>query len=56
MAKSVGIHIFGFEGIFRCYRDNENLKQPFGHMDTLNSLNLFSLFSEKNKKIYRIEV
>ena len=35
MAKSIGIHIFRFEGILRCYRDNENLKQPFGRMDTL---------------------
>ena len=34
MAKSIGIHFFGFEDIRRCYRDNENLKQPFGHMDT----------------------
>ena len=23
MAKSIGIHFFGFEYIFRCYRDNE---------------------------------
>ena len=22
--------------MFRCYRDNENLKKHFGHMDTLN--------------------
>ena len=33
-AKSIGIHFFGFEDIFRCYRDNENQKQPFGSMDT----------------------
>ena len=36
MAKSIGIHFFGFEDIFRSYKDNENLKQPFGSMDTLN--------------------
>ena len=35
MAKRIGIHFFGFEDIFRCYRDNENLKQVFGRMDTL---------------------
>ena len=29
------IHFFVFGDIFRCYRDNENLKQPFGRMDTL---------------------
>ena len=34
MAKIIGIHFFGLEDIFRCYRDNENLKQPFGPMDT----------------------
>ena len=38
MAKSIGIHVFGFEDIFRCYRDNEHLKQPFGRMDALNVL------------------
>ena len=26
MAKIIGIHIFGFEDIFRCYRDNVNSK------------------------------
>ena len=35
MAKSIGIHFFEFEDMFRCYRDNENLKKHFGHMDTL---------------------
>ena len=35
VAKSIGIHFFGFEDIFRCYRDNENLKIHFGRMDTL---------------------
>ena len=35
VAKSIGIHFFGFEDIFRCYRDHENLKQHFGRMDTL---------------------
>ena len=35
MAKSTGIHFFGFEDSFKCYLDNENLKQPFGRMDTL---------------------
>ena len=34
VAKSIGIHFFGFKDIFRCYRDNENLKQHFGRMDT----------------------
>ena len=34
MAKSIGIHFFEFEDMFRCYRDNENLKKtfwPYGH-------------------------
>ena len=35
VAKSIGIHLFGFEDIFRCSRDNENLKIHFGRMDTL---------------------
>ena len=35
MAKSIGIHFFEYEDMFRCYRDNENLKEHFGHMDTL---------------------
>ena len=39
MAKSIGIHFFEFEDMFRCYRDNENLKKHFGHMDTFNSIN-----------------
>ena len=26
MAKSIGIHFFGFEDNFRCHRDDENLK------------------------------
>ena len=34
MAKSIGIHFFEFEDMFRCHRDNENLKKHFGHMDT----------------------
>ena len=34
MAKSIGIHFFEFEDMFRCYRDNENLKKKyFGHME-----------------------
>ena len=37
MAKSIGIHFFEFEDMFRCYRDNENLKKHFGQMDTLIS-------------------
>ena len=35
LAKSIGIHFFEFEDMFRCYRDNENLKKHFGHMHTL---------------------
>ena len=35
-AKSIGIHFFKFEDMFRRYRDNENLKKHVGHMDTLN--------------------
>ena len=35
MAKSIGIHFFEFEDMFRSYRDNENLKKHFGHIDTL---------------------
>ena len=35
VAKNMGIPFFGFEDIFRCYRDNENLKIHFGRMDTL---------------------
>ena len=38
MAKRIGIRLFGFEDIFRCYRDNENLKHFFGRMDTLTVL------------------
>ena len=37
MAESIVIHFFEFEDKFRCYRDNENLKKHFGHMDTLNT-------------------
>ena len=36
MVKSIGIHFFEFEDIFRCYRDNENLKKtfwPYGHFN-----------------------
>ena len=29
MAKSIGIHFFEFEDMFRCLRDNENLKKTF---------------------------
>ena len=36
--QGFGIHLFGFKDIFTCYRDNENLKQPFGRMDTLKFL------------------
>ena len=32
MAKSIGIHFFEFEDMFRCYRDNENLKGPFKYL------------------------
>ena len=35
MAKSIAIHFFEFEDMFRCLRDNENLKKHFGHMNTL---------------------
>ena len=38
VSKSIGIHVFEFEDIFRCYRDNENLKQHFGRVDTLNDI------------------
>ena len=37
MAKSIGIHFLGFEDIFGCYRENENLKIHFGRMDTLRN-------------------
>ena len=36
MAKSIEIHFFEFEDMFRCLRDNENLKKHFGHMYTLS--------------------
>ena len=36
MAKSNGIHLLGFEDILICYR-HQNLKNPFGRMDTLNT-------------------
>ena len=36
MAKSIGIHFFEFEDMFRCLRDNENLKKHLGHMYTLS--------------------
>ena len=55
MAKSIGIHFFDFEDMFRSYRDNENLKKHFGHIDTLKedvlltptdeSLNKFQKFT-----------
>ena len=33
MAKSIGVPFFEFEDMFRCLRDNENLKKKhFGHM------------------------
>ena len=38
--KSIGIHFFEFEEMFRCYRDDENLKKYFGHMDTLTLFDL----------------
>ena len=38
MAKSIGIPFFEFEDMFRCLRDNENLKKHFGHMYTLSTL------------------
>ena len=41
VAKSIGIHFFGVEDIFRCYRDNENLKIHFGRMDTLSSFYVY---------------
>ena len=41
MAKSIGIHFFEFEDLLRCYRDNENLKKHFGHMDTLKVRDCF---------------
>ena len=34
MAKCIRIHIFGFENIFRCYKDTKTLKILFGRMDT----------------------
>ena len=40
MAKSIGIHFFEFEDMFRCLRDNENLKKHFGHMYTLKVITL----------------
>ena len=36
VAKSIGIHFFGFKDIFRCYRDNEKLKIHFGRMEEFN--------------------
>ena len=42
MAKSIGIHFFEFEDMFRCYRDNENLKKHFGRMDTLSVFPFYS--------------
>ena len=40
MTKRIGIHFFEFEYMFRCYRDNENLRKHFGHMGTLRLLAL----------------
>ena len=37
MAKSIGIHFFEFEDMFRYLRDNENLKKHFGRMYTLKT-------------------
>ena len=42
MAKSIGIHFFEFEDMFRCLRDNENLNKHFGRMYTL-TIRLFAL-------------
>ena len=33
--KASEFTVFGLKDIFRCFRDNENLKQPFGRMETL---------------------
>ena len=35
MANSIGIHFFGFEYIFRCYRDTKTLNKNLGRIDTL---------------------
>ena len=34
MAKGIGIHFFGLENIFRCYKDTKTSKNLFGRMDT----------------------
>ena len=57
MAKSIGIHLFEFQDMFRCYRDNENLKKHFGHMDTLNLLlNMVSGSNSSKQLCFSLEV
>ena len=46
IAKSIGIPLFEFEDMFRCYRDNENLKEHFGHMYPL-SRDLYSSYDQE---------
>ena len=63
MAKSIKIHPFGFEDIFRCYRDAKTLKKPFGRMDTLkdfrlnfsNSLIIHQVKTTKNTTVREVE-
>ena len=55
VAKSIGIHFFGFEDIFRCHRDNENLKIHFGRMDTLRKSDLYALGMYVTDKIPKDE-
>ena len=54
VAKSIGIHFFGFEDTFRCYRDNENLKIHFGRMDTLSECEAFSVFSTSTVHLFSL--
>ena len=59
MAKSIGIHFFEFEDMFRSYRDNENLKKHFGHIDTLNATAILCLqgsFRSQSSREYRIMI
>ena len=51
MAKSNGIHFFEFEDMFRCHRDNENLKKHFSDMDTLNAWDHLNI----NYKLIRLK-
>ena len=50
MAKASEFIFLGLNTFVDCYKDNENLKQPFGRMDTLTLLD-FTL-KRDSKDVY----